>query len=304
MFRPGTPATGAAGTPACGSDAGQPRPAEDAGRPSAAERVRTLVESDASAVLVVPGAEPVEHLAGTPVARTVAPDGNVLLLVPGDSPAARAATHAQDDDVVAVMEVTDVAPVAVPHRIRGRARVGGWLTPVRDRAEREAGAALPAKRTAAAAAVAAEAPTAPGSGWMLLRLEVGEANIDDLRGAGDVEADEFAAAGHDPFVHHETELLQHLASAHGDLIRGLCTLLDRPGATTCAADETAVPVALNRFGLRVRFFGRSERPEDNTVDLRDRPVFDARFDFPEPVRDLPALRRALHRLLDGAARAG
>ena len=303
MFRPGTPATGTAGEPAFGTDAGQPRPAEDAGRPSAAERVRTLVESDASAVLAIPGAEPVEHLAGTPVARTVTPDGDVLLLVPGDSPAARAATHAQDDDVASVFEITDVAPVAVPHRIRGRAWVRGWLTAVREQAEREAGAALLAERSTAAAWLGPDGPAGPGSGWALLRLEVGEAGVDDLRGEADVDAEEFTAAVPDPFVRHETELLQHLASAHGDLVRGLCALLDRPAARACAAGETAVPVALDRFGLRVRFFSG---PDGNGRDRRDAvpPVFDARFDFPEPVRDLPALRRAMHRLLDGAAQAG
>lgn len=301
MFRPGTPVPGTTGEPAIVTDSGQPRPAEDAGRPTAAERVRTLVESDASAVLVVPGAEPVEHLAGAPAARTVTPDGDVLLLMPGDSPAARAATHAQDDDVVAVIEITDVAPVAVPHRIRGRGWVGGWLTPVREQAEREAGIALLAERGAAAGALGADDPAGPGSGWTLLRLEVGEASVEDLRGAEDVEADEFAAAAPDPFVRHETELLQHLASAHGDLVRGLCALLDRSCAPACTAGGAAVPVALDRFGLRVRFSGRPEGP--GADDRAATPVFDARFDFPEPVRDLPALRRAMHLLLDGAARA-
>lgn len=305
MFRPGTPvpSAGTAGEPTTiSTETGQPRPAEDAGRPSAAERVRTLVESDASAVLAIPGAEPVEHFAGTPAARTVTPDGDVLLLVPGDSPAARAATHAQDDDIVAVMELTDVAPVAVPHRIRGRAWVGGWLTPVRDQAEREAGAALLAERSAAPELLGMNDPAGLGSAWMLLRLEVGEAAVEDLLGADEVDAEEFAAAEADPFARYETELLQHLAAAHGSLVRGLCTLLDRDGSRTCAAEEEAVPVALDRFGLRVRFFGRTEEP--GSVEDDGTPVFDARFDFPEPVRELPALRRAMHRLFDGAAQAG
>lgn len=301
MFRPGTPipAAGTAGDPAAGAAMGQPRPAEDAGRPCAAERVRTLVESDASAVLAIPGAEPFEHVAGTPAARAVTEDGDVLLLVPGDSPAARAAAHAQDDDVVAVMEITDVAPVAIPHRIRGRAWVGGWLTCVRDQAEREAAVALLAERDAVAELLGVNDPAGTDGAWTLLRLEVGEASVDDLLGAEDVDAEEFADAGPDPFVRHEAELLQHLAASHGEMVRGLCGLLNRADGRRCRSREEAVLVALDRFGLRVRFFGRSD--DADAPGRPAPPMFDARFDFPEPVGEMPALRRAVHRLFEGAA---
>ena len=50
-----------------------------------------------------------------------------------------------------------------------------------------------------------------------------------------------------------------------------------------------MPVALDRFGLRVRF-GGADGP------------FDARFDFPAPVRGIGELRRAMHALFDAAAR--
>ncbi|WP_336621610.1 DUF2470 domain-containing protein [Streptomyces sp. DH37] len=245
--------------------------------------MRTLVESNASAALVIPGTAPEDAGGlgrGAPEARAVTPDGDVLLLVPADSPAARAAAHARDGDLAGVMEITDVAPVAVPHRVRGRARVAGWLTPVTG-----------GERAACARLLAGRHPSGPfpGAAWTPLRLEFGEGWIDDLWGEGHVEPDEFAAAAPDPLVRHETELLQHLAAAHGDLVRGLCALLgERERA--CGVREGAVPVALDRFGLRVRFHadGRS---------------FDARFDFPRPVRDVSGLRRAIHALFEAASGA-
>jgi len=291
MFRPGIPLPGAAQS----TEAGQPRPKEDAQQPSAAERVRTLVESHGMASLSVPGVEdPDENGLSGPVCRAVTPGGDVLLLVPGDCAAARAAAHAQDDDLAAVMEITDVAPVSVPHRIRGRAWIAGWLTPVRN-AQRAEAAMLLAERQPVGELLgigeALQPDPAPGmygrAAWMMLRLEVGECAVDDLWGAAPVEPDAFADAAPDPLVAHEAELLQHLHAAHGEQVRGLCALLSDAEAV-CGLRERAVPVSLNRFGLRVRFTDAGQRS------------FDARFDFPEPVRDVAELRRAMHRLFEAA----
>ncbi|MBK0371408.1 DUF2470 domain-containing protein [Streptomyces sp. RB110-1] len=231
--------------------------------PSAAERTRTLVQSTCSALLVVPGL----NLAGAepllPDSRSVGPEGDVFLEFPADSPAVRAATHAQGDDLTAVLEITDVAPVSVPHRVRGRAWISGWLTSVPGIAE---------------------------PGRMMLRLEFGEAYVDDLWGAEDIEAEDFRDAAPDPLVVHETELLQHLAASHGEQMRTLCGLLgERDTGTFGGHSPRAVPVALDRFGLRVRF-----------IENRNS-CFDARFEFPEPVRDVTELRRAMHTLFEAAA---
>lgn len=244
---------------------GQPRPSghEIARLPSAAERTRTLVQSTASAILVIPGLVPDLPELMVPEERIVGTDGDLFLLFPAESPAVRAATHAEDDDLTAVLDITDVAPVAVPGRIRGRAWIAGWVTVARD---------LPAP-----------------AGKVRLRLEVGEASLDDLWGAEQVEPDEFAAASPDPLVDHEAELLQHLAAAHADQVGWLCALAGGAGACR-GIPATAVPLALDRFGLRVRFTG-----EDG--------VFDARFEFPEPVRGHTDLHRAMHALFDAAQEA-
>ncbi|MGP4110951.1 DUF2470 domain-containing protein [Streptomyces sp. 4N509B] len=243
------------------------------------------MESNASATLTLPGAGPEQQLApphahGVPEARTVAPTGDVYLLLPAESLAARAARHARHDELTAVMEISDVAPVAVPHRIRGTAWVAGWLS-----------ATEGLERAAALRLLARRHPTGPepGTPWTPLRLEVGEAHVDDLWGAGHVEPGEFAAAEPDPLVRHEADLLQHLAAAHETQLRSLCTLVGQRGRG-CAAWERVVPLGLDRFGLRVRF-------------CSDRVWRDARFAFPEPVTDVAGLRHALRRLFEAATDA-
>jgi hypothetical protein len=263
---------------------------DDAARePTAAERVRTLVESNASATLTIPCAGPGlalrdgydlgESCHGVPESRAVAPSGDVYLLLPADAPAARAAAHARGDELTAVMEITDVAPVAVPHRIRGRGWVAGWLTALAG-AERAVGLRLLARRH----------PTGPvpGPHWTPLRLEVGEAYADDLWGEALVEPGDFAAAAPDPLARHEAELLQHLAAAHEAQLRSLCTLVGDggPGRETW---RRVVPLGLDRFGLRVRFCAEGL-------------CRDARFEFPEPVADVAGLRRAMRLLFEAAAR--
>ncbi|MFJ9339377.1 DUF2470 domain-containing protein [Streptomyces sp. NPDC101733] len=272
---------------------GQPRPREGVRQLTGAERVRTLVESNASVSLTLPGArdthEPDEFGAGVPVTRTVTPDGDVILLVSGESAAARAAAHAQDDDLTAVIEITDVAPVSVPHRIRGLARLTGWLTPVRGDDRAGCAALLAERRPVGELLGMSESLDAPHSGrpaWMMLRLEVGEIRVEDLWGSESVDPDHLAGAEPDPMTAHEAELLQHLNTAHADRVADLCGLL----GARASAGMTAVPLALDRLGLRVRF---TEGPGSAP--------FDARFDFPEPVADVCGLRRAMHHLFAAAS---
>lgn len=329
MFRPGTPLPGA------DTEGDQPRPMEDGARhPTAAERVRTLVESSVSADLSIPGAEPTRHPAPSPLEqlaqfdesaqlghngqqiRAVTREGDVVLLVPASSQSAQLALRAQDDEVTAVLELTDVAPVAVPHRVRGRTWVGGWLTAVRadERAEYArllAGrgsqegectdeftperASEPAPAEPAGDEPAGIATTAGGPA-VLLRLEVGEAYVEDVWGCAQVEPEDFAAARPDPLAVHEAELLQHLAEAHQEQLRGLCVLLDRDGPC-CRAGTRVVPLSLDSYGLRVRLWDAEGLPAPSGGE---RGCVDARFEFPEPVGDVVQLRRAMRRLFAAA----
>jgi hypothetical protein len=299
MIRPGDP------TPEL-SGHGQPRPEVKVAprQPSAAERSRTLVEGNSSLALTIPGLRPEPAEPMVPLRQSLGPHGDVLLLFPHDSPAVRAVRHAADDEAGAVLEITDVAPVAVPHRIRGRAWLTGWLTAV-----------PPELRLGGPPGDAFEA------GTELLRLETGEITVDDLWGASLVEPDEFAAAEADPLRACETEVLQHLAAAHAAEVGLLCRLVGpapvtggpaaaeptaavpAPAAGPSGSDRSAtglaaggcaprsatsaVPLALDRFGLRVRFLAAGGN-------------FDARFDFPEPVDGPEGARRALRALFAAA----
>ncbi|MEL5953819.1 DUF2470 domain-containing protein [Streptomyces sp. CLV115] len=232
--------------------------------PSAAERTRTLVQSTCSSALLIPGVDTAAWDQLMPLTQNVGPDGDLFLELPADSPAVRTATHAEDDELTAVLEFTDVAPVSVPHRIRGRAWVSGRLTTV---------------------------PGLSGPGRMTLRLETGEAYVDDLWGAEEVEPEEFRDAAPDPLIEYEAELLQHLHSAHGEQLATLCGLLGERTRGRCAAHRpSVVPLTLDRHGLRLRL-----------CDDRGQ-CYDARFEFPAPVRDVDELRDAMYTLFEAAAR--
>ncbi|WP_461007165.1 DUF2470 domain-containing protein [Streptomyces capparidis] len=291
-----------------GREPGQPRPRKEADvrSPTAAERARTLIDGNASAALDVPRGWLTHPEGAVPAARAVLPDGDVLLLVAGASPAVRAAAHARHDELTAVLEVTDVAPVAVPRRVRGRVRVTGWLTPVRPE-ERAACAMLLSGRYPVGEVLGlpegalgldvldGPGPLGAGSGhdgprpaWTLLRLEAAEVVVEDLWGTDRVDPEAFAAAEPDPLAAHEADLLQHLAAAHDPQVQSLTALLgDRRGAPGEDA-PTAVPLALDRFGLRVRFRGARGA------------LFDVRFEFPEPVDGHDGLRHAMHALFQAA----
>ncbi|WP_227870286.1 DUF2470 domain-containing protein [Streptomyces otsuchiensis] len=211
----------------------------------------------------------------------------MIILVTADSPAARAVAAADlggTHDVTAVLEITDVAPVAVPHRIRGRGWITGWLS------------AVPRSRHAATARLLDGRLPLRDRHETFLRLEPGEAWTDDLWGASAVEAEEFAAATPDPLSRHEAELLQHLAGAHQDQLTALCAVVGDHRDDAEDADgeldqwDRVAPVSLDRFGIRLRFW----RPGGGG--------FDARFDFHAPVRDVSELRQAMHHLFASVTR--
>lgn len=256
MYRPGSPFVG------------QPRPVVPTQRPTAAERVRTLLASNVSAVLTIPGSERRQPEPGDGLeVQSVSASGEAFMLVRADSWPARATRAAQGTELAAVMEITDIAPVAVPHRVRGRAWIAGWLT---QHAEDVGGPALRPDRR-------------------LLRLESAEAHIEDLWGAEQVEPEELGAAVPDPVARHEAELLQHLATSHPGQLRGLCGLLsERPPASQDWTE--VVPLSLDRFALRVRL-----RTGENS--------FDVRFDFPAPVASVAGLQGALSQLFEAAKAA-
>jgi hypothetical protein len=245
------------------------------GRPDAAARARTLAAHASSARLDLPGVDDPDDNGIIPAARYVETDGSVLMFLPPEVGSALLSAH---DDVAAVLHLIDVAPVAVPHRVRAHSWIAGWLS-------------VPTGSDAAEAAKHLEESGGDPSaltddrGNCVVRLEVGEVLVDDLWGAQHVEPEEFAAARVDPLAAAEPELLQHLAAAHSAQLAALASVVDLPGGV-----ENVAPVTLDQYGLRLRCWGR------------DGTTCDVRFDFEQPVRGPEGLGDALRQLLTPATR--
>ncbi|MEV7118825.1 DUF2470 domain-containing protein [Kitasatospora griseola] len=241
-----------------------PQPARRSPSPTAAERARTLLEFGSSAVLDIRGADLTARPGLPPQVRcTLRPDGSVAVLVGRESALHRIAALARTP-LTAELDCVDVAPVAVPHRIRGRLQAQGLLT-------------------------RAPGETPPTGEGVLLRLDVDHLALDDLWGAECcLDPAELAAADADPVAAEETRLLQHLATAHTDQLLLLGTrALDRPDGPPFPAGRLrdVRPIALDRRGLRLRLLGADPAA-----------VLDARFDFHHPVDHPDDLPDAMHRL--------
>ncbi|GAA2089023.1 hypothetical protein GCM10009759_11570 [Kitasatospora saccharophila] len=248
-----------------------PQPAR---RPSAAERARTLLEFASSAVLDVRGADLTARPGLPPqVACAPRPDGSVAVLVGRESALHRITALARGP-LTAELDCVDVAPVAVPHRVRGRLRVRGLLS----RAPGESAAVLFPRHG-----------HGDGAG-VVLRLEPEHLALDDLWGSECcLDPDGTAAAAPDPVAAEEAGLLQHLAAAHADQLLLLgASALDHHRPTTDPLHEVR-PVALDRHGLRVRL-------------LLGGGTLDARFDFHRPVSHPDDLPEAMHRLFSPVGR--
>ncbi|GAA2598523.1 DUF2470 domain-containing protein [Actinomadura fulvescens] len=248
------------------------------GRPGAAERARTLAYGVADGVLAVPG------VPYAPVTAHVTDEnGRPLLLIPTSSPVAAALQG--EPDLPATLRISDVAPVALADRVRGRAWLHGWLTEVPAEGRRDA--ALRLSRLHPRPELL---DLADDTEWTVLALEIAEVEIDDPWGTATLEPEEYEAAAPDPFVAIEAGILEHLDVAHRPELAALVgdRLGDRLGAPGGQAPVIR-PLALDSYGmwLRCTYVNGSAAGEP----------FDLRVVFPEPVRDLHTLRCVYRRML-------
>ncbi|WP_245679710.1 DUF2470 domain-containing protein [Actinomadura hibisca] len=257
-------------------------PARTAGAPTPGERARTLAYGVADGVVVAPG------IPYAPVpAHTTDENGRPLLLMPSASPVV--AALAGEPDLPATLRIADVAPVALPDRMRGRAWLHGWLTEVDDLERRPAALRLsrlhprPELLDLAAEGVESDGPTE----WTILALEIAEIEIEDAWGSATLEPEDYQAAAPDPFTAIEAGILTHLDACHRDELVGLLDDLVLPGAGTGAPAPVVRPLALDRHGIWLRC----------SVPAPDAPEpFALRLAFSEPVHDLDGLRGVYRRL--------
>jgi hypothetical protein len=288
------------------SDSGAGAPAEDAvgtavSGPSAGERARTMAYGVADGVLAladVPGSSVTAHVTEE--------DGRPLLLVPANSAAVRslrggpAGDGAGGLDVPATLRITDVAPVPLADRVRGRAWLHGWVRKVPEDERHAAALRISRLHSRPELLDFGTGPHGPGgsaqarSAWTILALEIAEVEIQDAWGCAALEAEEYAAAAPDPFVAIEGGVIGHLDECHrAELLSMLRRLNGVSGVPhrLGGADPVVRPLALDRYGMWLRC-SAAKAVADAPVDLR--------VVFGRPVSDIHGLRHVYRRLFAGA----
>ncbi|MCA0145500.1 DUF2470 domain-containing protein [Blastococcus sp. LR1] len=250
------------------------RPEDGTLRPDPAERART-VATRAAATVCASGVEGSRLLA-----HTVTAAGQVLLVVPSAGELATAVREAPDQDLSALVLVSDHAPVPVRRPVRAQLWLSGWLTPVR-----------PADERAAALAFAETRPDGAlldvGRTAQLLRLDLAEVVLGEGGASVDVGPADFLAARPDPLAGLEADHLRHLAHDHADV---LDLLASRLPCGLVGVSDVVRPLGLDRYGFRLRI----ERPLGHT---------DVRVPFLRPLTCAAQLGAAVGQVLCAARRA-
>ncbi|MFI0404593.1 DUF2470 domain-containing protein [Actinomadura sp. 3N508] len=246
--------------------------------PTAAERARTLAYGIADGVLVAPGVP----YAPVP-AHATDRDGRPLLLVRSESPIVSGLRNRASDagtGMPATLRISDVAPVALADRVRGRAWLHGRLGEIPDGELRAAALRL---AHAHPRPELLDLGTDQGDGgpreWTILALEISQVEIEDAWGSAALDPEEYAAGAPDPFVAVESGILTHLDSCHRAELVGLLPEFVPPGPVR--------PLGLDRYGMWLR---RTAPPPEAHAP------FDLRLAFAEPVSDLHGLRCVYRRL--------
>ena len=144
----------------------------------------------------------------------------LLLNVPADSHLAAEIAATAEGDLPATVEFTDVAPVAVPDRVRARVLLGGWLSAAGD-------------------------GSVPGA----LCFATAEAELEYEGRTVEVDPDDLARAEPDPLAATEAEILTHLADAHNDAVELLAQLVPVRLLTGVTRVD---PLRLDRYGIVLR----------------------------------------------------
>ncbi|AMO59026.1 prephenate dehydratase [Mycolicibacterium phlei] len=242
--------------------------------PTTAERIRSACAKGGDAMLAVDGVEPtvspVHHLLD---------DGSFAVTVRADSPVAATAAAAGVTGAQAVLELTDYAPLPLREPVRSLVWIRGRLHAVPDD-EVPALLDLVASEDPNPALLEVNSSEHDGDDpHTLLRLEIESVVVADSTGAESVGVGALLSAQPDPFCAMESGWLQHLESAHRDVIDRLATRL--PAALRRGRVR---PLGLDRYGVRLRV-----EAEDGDHDVR--------LPFTQPVDDVPGLSRAIRILM-------
>jgi hypothetical protein len=220
---------------------------------------------------VEPTATPVHHLL---------PDGSLAVTVPADSMLAGGVVASGASGIPAMLELTDLAPLPLREPVRSLVWFRGRL---RDVPATQVPALLDLVATENPNPALLQVNNAPDTDddapYVLLGLEIESVVVADATGAESVGVGALLSAQPDPFCGMESHWLQHLESAHREVVDRLANRLPmtlRHGRVR--------PLGLDRYGMQLRV----ER-EDGDHDVR--------LPFLKPVDDVPGLSRAIRVLM-------
>lgn len=173
----------------------------------------------------------------------IVPASFLELAVPADS-----SLLSLPAEEAALVELTDVAPVAMRNRIRARLMLAGWLVPM------------------------------DGA----VRFTPGVARLTTGGQESTMDAEALLAAAPDPLADREAGLLCHLAEAHPEAIETLCRFIP---THMLQGVRRVLPLAVDRHGVVLRLESRSH-DRDARIPFRT-PVHRAE-DVPDRMLDLLA----------------
>jgi hypothetical protein len=222
--------------------------------PTPAERLRSLLRSATSLDIVAAGRR-VQLMDS----HTVDAEGVVRIAVPADG---ALALDLVGGPLPVVIEITDVAPVAMRDRIRARATLAGGM------------------RLAGPVPRSADEDPAP----LVATFALAAAELTERDSVAHIGSAEFAGASADPLASRESALLCHLVDSHADLVSWLSRLVP---ADKLHGVTRVYPQRLDRFGIVLRL-------EFPSFDRDARLPFTSPLEAPDeaPSRMLELLARA------------
>jgi Protein of unknown function (DUF2470) len=241
--------------------------------PTTAERIRSACVRAGGAMLAVEGLEP----ASTPVHHLL-DDGSFAITVPSDGILAGMVVTAGAAGVQAVLEMADYAPLPLREPVRSLVWIRGHLHDVPD-GEVAALLDLIATDNPNPALLQVNSNSAADTRYVLMRLEIESVVVADSTGAESVGVSALLCARPDPFCEMESCWLQHMESAHRDVVDRLANRLPIP-----LRRGRVRPLGLDRYGVQLRVEG-----DDGDHDVR--------LPFAKPVDDITGLSQAIRILM-------
>jgi hypothetical protein len=244
--------------------------------PTTAERIRSAFARAGGAMLAVEGLEPAE----SPVHHLL-DDGSFAITVPVDGAVAAKAVSGGAAGVQAVLEMTDYAPLPLREPVRSLVWIRGRL---HDVPAGEVPALLDLIATedpnpALLQVNSGDTRVETAGRYALMRLEIDSVVVADSTGAESVGLGALLGARPDPFCAMESCWLQHMESAHREVVDRLASRLPislRRGRVR--------PLGLDRYGVQLRIEG-----DDGDHDVR--------LPFAKPVDDITGLSQAIRVLM-------